>query len=108
MSILSTLPEIGQLSARQIASLAGLAPKNRDSGQYKGTRSIIGGRMPVRNNLYMSVISLIRLKDNKLSEFYRKLREQGKPAKVAIIATARKLLIILNSMIKNKTKWNEA
>jgi len=105
MTLLSNLPELGTLDFRKIVSLVGLAPKNRDSGRFKGKRTIIGGRKIVRDVLYMGVLSSIRVKNNVFANFYNKLRKKGKCAKVAIIAVMRKMIIILNSMIKYKTKW---
>lgn len=106
MTLLSNLPELGTLDFRKIVSLVGVAPKNRDSGRFRGKRRIIGGRKVIRKVLYMGILSSIRVGNNTFSRFYEKLRNKGKCAKVAIIAVMRKMIIILNSMIKYKTKWN--
>ena len=94
------MPEIGTLSRKQVAALAGLAPINRDSGQFRGRRTVHGGRAKVRNAIYMAALSACRF-NPILSEFYQKLRTKGKPAKVAITAVMRKLLIHLNSLIRS-------
>lgn len=99
-NLLAHLPELGLASRREIAALVGLAPFARDSGQTKGLRFISGGRPKLRRLLYLASVSLIRSKNNPLAAFYRRLRLAGKPAKVALIATARKLLVYLNSLFK--------
>lgn len=99
-NLLAHLPELGQANRRQIAALVGLAPFARDSGATKGHRFIAGGRPKLRRLLYLSAVSLIRSK-SPLSAFYRRLRDAGKPPKVALIATARKLLTFLNSLFKD-------
>ncbi|MCF7811715.1 IS110 family transposase [bacterium] len=104
-TLLAALPELGKLNRRQIASLAGVAPFCRDSGKMKGKRSIWGGRAPVRKALYMSVISAIRC-NPPIKTFYQRLRDSGKPPKVALVASMRKLLTIINIMIKNNETWN--
>lgn len=100
-NLLAHLPELGLASRREIAALVGLAPFARDSGQAKGVRFISGGRPKLRRLLYLSAVSLIRSKSSPLAAFYRRLRLAGKPAKVALIATARKLLVYLNSLFKS-------
>ena len=100
LGLLGYLPELGTLSRRAIAKLAGLAPLNHDSGQLRGQRHIAGGRAPVRRLLYLASLTAIR-KNPLLKTFYEKLRAAGKPAKVALTAVARKLLILLNSALKN-------
>ena len=85
---------------RAIAKLAGLAPLNRDSGQYRGQRHIAGGRARVRRQLYLSTLTAIR-KNSIFKTFYQKLRTAGKAPKVALIAVARKLLVLLNSALKS-------
>jgi transposase len=97
-TLLAQLPELGSVSRGQIAALAGLAPFNHDSGSMRGQRHIRGGRTKVRRALYLASITVIR--NGSLKAFYRRLRESGKPPKVALIATARKLLILLNSSLK--------
>ncbi|NJO19289.1 MAG: IS110 family transposase [Spirulinaceae cyanobacterium RM2_2_10] len=98
------LPELGQLSREQIAALAGLAPLNRDSGQQRGRRSIWGGRASVRSALYMAVLSASRY-NPAIRSFYQRLLARGKEKKVALIACARKLLTILNAMLRDGTDW---
>ena len=99
-TLLAHLPELGHANRGQITALAGLAPYDRDSGQSSGPRFIRGGRPKVRRSLYLAALSLIR-SHSALSTFYHHLRAQGKAAKVALIATARKLLCSLNSSLKN-------
>jgi len=107
LTILADLPEIGTMNRRQIAALVGVAPLNRDSGKYKGRRAIWGGRARIRSVLYMCVISGI-CHNPKIRAFYNRLISSGKKHKVAITACMRKLMIILNTMIKNDTCWNES
>lgn len=102
--ILGKLPELGQLSGRQIAALVGVAPFNRDSGRYTGQRSVWGGRADVRSALYMSTLSAIRF-NPVIAAFYKRLRESGKKAKVALTACMRKLLVILNAMMRDGQPW---
>jgi transposase len=97
--LLAQLPELGQLNRRQVAALVGVAPFNRDSGRMRGRRTIYGGRRPVRHGLYMA--ALVAARHNPiLRAFYLRLRAAGKPAKLALTATMRKLLIVLNSSLK--------
>lgn len=105
--LLSELPELGSLNRQQISHLVGVAPLNKDSGQMKGRRQIWGGRKEVRNALYMSTLTAIR-HNEKLSVYYEKFLASGKPKKVAIIACLRKLLLILNQMIKHNTRWDNS
>jgi transposase len=98
--LLATLPELGQLNRRQIASLAGLAPINRDSGQFRGKRMICGGRSSVRKALYMATL-VATIYNPNIRNFYNNLLATGKPKKLALTACMRKLLIILNSILKN-------
>ena len=98
-TLMSELPELGQVSGKEIAALAGLAPYNCDSGQYRGKRKIFGGRRTVRTCLYMSAMSAKRYYP-AIKEFYERLRQAGKPFKVAITACMRKLLVILNAKVK--------
>jgi transposase len=102
LGLLGWMPELGTLSRRAIAKLAGLAPLNHDSGQYRGQRHIAGGRAPARRLLYLASLSAIRC-NSIFKTFYKKLRAAGKPPKVALVAVARKLLVLLNSAIKNPT-----
>ena len=97
--LLAQMPELGQLNRREIAALVGVAPFNRDSGRMRGKRAIYGGRRPVRHGLYMA--ALVAARHNPvLRTFYQRLRAAGKPAKLALTATMRKLLIVLNSSLK--------
>jgi transposase len=100
ISLLSALPELGRLSRQQVAALAGLAPRNRDSGTFKGQRMIGGGRPKARRALYMSAL-VACFKNPVLKPFYLRLIAKGKPFKVALTAAMRKLLIHLNSLLKN-------
>jgi transposase len=98
--LLAQMPELGQLNRREVAALVGVAPFNRDSGRMRGKRAIYGGRRPVRHGLYMA--ALVAARHNPiLRQFYLRLRDAGKPAKVALTATMRKLLIVLNSSLKS-------
>jgi transposase len=97
--LLAQMPELGQLNRREVAALVGVAPFNRDSGKMRGKRAIYGGRRFVRHGLYMA--ALVAARHNPiLREFYLRLRAAGKPAKLALTATMRKLLIVLNSSLK--------
>lgn len=98
--LLASLPELGKLNRRQIASLAGLAPINRDSGQFRGIRMICGGRSAVRKALYMATLSAT-IYNPTIRKFYNRLLDKGKPKKLALTACMRKLLIILNTILKN-------
>jgi transposase len=103
-TLLIELPELGTLNRRQIASLVGVAPLNRDSGMMRGKRMVWGGRAAVRSALYMA--ALVGMRCNPIIRaFYQRLREAGKPAKVALTACMRKLLTILNTMVANNTPW---
>jgi transposase len=99
-ALLAALPELGTLSKNEVTSLAGLAPFNRDSGAFRGTRSIRGGRSAVRLALYMAALSASRC-NPILKAVYRRLRAAGKAHKVALVAVMRKLLVYLNSLLKN-------
>ena len=102
--LLANLPELGHLSRRQIAALVGVAPMNRDSGKFRGKRRIWGGRSAVRAVLYMAVLTAIRF-NPLISKFYKRLTEAGKPHKVAATASMRKLLTILNAMVRSNQPW---
>ncbi len=104
VTLLAALPELGTLDRRQISALAGVCPFNRDSGQSHGRRSIFGGRAPVRAVLYMATVAASRC-NPVIKAFYQRLRQAGKPAKVALTACMRKLLTILNAILKAKTPW---
>lgn len=97
-ALLVYLPELGQVNRQEIAALAGVAPYNNDSGQHRGSRSIYGGRQRVRKAMHMAAIAAMRF-DSVCAAFYARLRERGKPAKVAIVAVIRKMLILLNSRV---------
>jgi transposase len=99
VAVLAEMPELGTLSKRQAAALAGLAPFNRDSGRYRGQTRISGGRQAVRNALYMSAFSAIRF-NPILKTFYERLRSKGKTHKVALTAVMRKLIILFNHLLK--------
>jgi len=105
--LLIELPELGTLDRKKIAALVGLAPIARDSGRHRGRRSIAGGRGQVRASLYMATVAAIRA-NAVIRAFYQRLREAGKPAKVAIVACMRKILTILNAMVRNQTRWQNA
>ena len=102
--LLGMLPELGELTGKQISALAGLAPRARDSGTVRGVRTIFGGRAEVRRALYMASVSAMRFNPT-LRAFYLRLREAGKAAKLALIAVARKLLTIVNAMIRDMKPW---
>ena len=104
-TLLAELPELGRLDRRAIAALVGVAPMNCDSGQHRGQRHIWGGRASVRATLYMAAVSAAR-HNARLAPFYRRLRAAGKPAKVALVAIMRKLLTIMNALLKQQTPWN--
>lgn len=103
-TIIAELPELGQLNRKQISSLVGLAPFNRDSGTMRGKRSIFGGRRTVRAALYMATLSAQRY-NPAIKKFSQRLSEQGKPPKVIIVACMRKILVILNTMVKTNSPW---
>jgi transposase len=104
VTLLAGLPELGSLNRREVAHLVGVAPLNRDSGQHKGKRSVWGGRDEVRCVLYMSTLSAVRC-NPVIRAFYNRLIGAGKKQKVAITACMRKLLVILNTMVKNGNAW---
>jgi transposase len=103
-SLMVGMPELGSLDRREIASLAGLAPFNCDSGTMRGRRSIYGGRSRVRTLLYMAATSAIR-SNPLIRDFYTRLRARGKPHKVAMVACMRKILTILNAMVRDRTPF---
>lgn len=106
MVLLADLPELGKLSAREISALVGIAPFNRDSGTMRGKRTIFGGRAQVRTALYMA--TLVAMRHNRvIRRFYERLLAVGKPKKVAIVASMRKLLTILNAMARTGKKFDE-
>ncbi|KAM3103149.1 transposase [Phormidesmis sp. 146-12] len=103
-TLLASLPELGQLTHKQIATLVGVAPWNYDSGQMKGKRRIFGGRAPVRQVLYLSVLVAVRY-NPVLKAFYNRLLDRGKLKKVALVACMHKLLTILNAIVKQGKAW---
>jgi transposase len=106
-TLIADLPELGQLDRRRIAALVGLAPVNRDSGQMRGRRAIAGGRTVVRNVLYMATLAAVRW-NPVIKQHYESLVERGRPKKVALVACMRRLLGILNAIIRTKTSWQNA
>lgn len=104
LTLIACLPELGQLDRKAIAALVGVAPFNRDSGTLRGRRHVWGGRATVRAALYMATLSAIRYNPT-LRAFYKRLRGAGKMAKVALVACMRKLLTILNAMLRDQTHW---
>ena len=106
LTLLAHLPELGTLNRRQIASLVGVAPFNRDSGKLRGKRAVWGGRSRVRAALYMG--ALVGSRHNPvIRDFYQRLLVAGKPKKVALVACMRKLLVILNAMLKHHSYWGD-
>jgi transposase len=106
-SLLMCLPELGALNRRQIAALVGVAPMNRDSGMMRGKRSITGGRSVVRQMLHMPTLAAVSRWNKRLQTFYCHLRSQGKKHSVALTACMRKLVIMLNAMVKNNQLYNQ-
>ena len=106
-TLLADLPELGQLNRQQIAALVGVAPFNHDSGKHRGKRRIFGGRTSVRSVLYMATLSATK-HNPVINCFYQHLLKQGKVKKVALTACMRKLLVILNTMVKSGQDWNPA
>ena len=104
---MSHLPELGQLDRKAIAKLVGVAPLNRDSGSVKGVRHIWGGRAQVRTVLYMAALVATR-HNPQIRTFYQRLLAAGKPAKVALVACMRKLLLICNAVLRSHTSWSPA
>jgi transposase len=102
--LLGLMPELGRRPAKSLAALAGLAPLNRDSGLHRGRRTISGGRKRVRDALYMAAVSVSSSR-SRLGERYRALKTAGKPSKLALIATARKLLVTANAVLRDNTAW---
>ncbi len=103
-TLLVDLPELGHLGRREIASLVGVAPFARDSGKVRGRRRIRGGRASVRTVLYLAAMSAARF-NPVLRELYQRLRQAGKPPKLAFVAVARKLLTMLNAIARERTAW---
>jgi transposase len=106
-TLIAELPELGTLDRRQIAALVGVAPFNRDSGKMRGKRMIWGGRAQVRRGLYMAALVATRF-NPVISRFYKRLLAAGKPKKLALVACMRKLLTILNAMVRTGKPWDES
>ena len=106
VTLLAYLPELGTLDRRQIAALVGVAPYNRDSGAFRGKRTVWGGRARVRAALYMGALVATRFNPS-IRDFYQRLLAAGKPKKLALTACMRKLLTILNSMLKSGSPWRD-
>lgn len=104
--LLAELPQLGHATGREIASLAGLAPFSRDSGKWRGRRFCSGGRKPPRDALYMAATSAAFHASGPFKDYFKRLRNAGKPHKVALVALMRKMLVTLNAMIKNKQSFN--
>jgi transposase len=104
LTLLAKCPELGALNRRQIAALVGVAPRANDSGKHRGKRFVWGGRADVRAVLYMATVSAIRCNDD-IKAFAQRLKQAGKPTKVVIVACMRKLLTIMNAMVKNNIQW---
>lgn len=107
MTLLAQLPELGSLDRKQIAALVGVAPLNRDSGNFRGRRQVFGGRKEVRTVLYMATLSAIR-HNTAIRHFWARLRANGKVSRVALVACMRKLLTILNAIIRTTQPWEPA
>lgn len=103
-TLLAYVPELGHLSRQQVAALVGVAPMAAESGRWRGQRRIRGGRAPARHVLYMAAVTAARCHP-VLAPYYQQLRARGKPAKVALVACMRRLLVLLNSMLKSRTPW---
>lgn len=103
--LLTDLPELGQASDRKIAALVGVAPYCCDSGNLRGKRKIWGGRQSVRNALFIVAMGAATKHNPKLKMYYKRLLDQGKPKRVALVACMRKLIVILNHMLKDDTLW---
>lgn len=104
-ALLAGLPELGHVTGKKLAALAGLAPYADDSGKHHGKRRIIGGRAQVRHKLYMAALTVARTKTT-LGDFFRRLRAQGKETKVALIALARKLLTLVNAVVRSGVPYD--
>ena len=105
MTLLAELPELGTLGRKQIAALVGVAPFSRDGGPHRGKRAVWGGRARVRAALYMGALVASRW-NPVIRDFYQRLQAAGKPKKLALTACMRKLLVILNCLVKTGEHWN--
>jgi transposase len=106
-ALVAFLPELGQLNRKEVAALVGVAPMNCDSGQQRGYRHIWGGRAQIRRVLYMATMSAT-IHNPVIRAFYQRLKAQGKPGKVALVACMRKLLVMLNAMVRDGRPWQAA
>src|SRR3954464_95964 len=107
-TLLAELPELGSLTRRQAAALVGVAPFNRDSGRMRGKRTVGGGRAALRACLYMAAVAAARGANPPIAAFYERLRQAGKPSKLALTACMRKLVVTLNAMLRTGTAWKQA
>jgi transposase len=105
MTLLALVPELGTLDRKRIAALVGVAPFNCDSGTLRGRRRIWGGRKEVRRVLYMATLGAIRGRNPAIMEMYQRLKAAGKPGKVVIVACMRKLLVVLNAMLRDQAPF---
>jgi len=106
-TLLAELPELGALTRRQAAALVGVAPFSRDSGRMRGKRTIGGGRAALRACLYMAAVAAVRGANPAIAGFYERLRQAGKPSKLALTACMRKLVVTLNAMLRTGTAWKQ-
>lgn len=106
ISVLTHIPELGNLTSKEVAALTGVAPFNRDSGTMRGKRTTWGGRSSVRSALYMAVLSAKRY-NPVIKQFYDRLVERGKPKKVAMVACMRKLIVYINAMFRDESSWKD-
>ena len=106
--LLAQLPELGSLTRRQVAALVGVAPFSRDSGKMRGKRTIWAGRAALRACLYMAAVAAARGVNPMIAALYRRLRLAGKPAKLALTACMRRLVVTLNAMLRTNTTWKQA
>jgi transposase len=106
-TLIAELPELGRIDRRRLAALVGVAPVNRDSGAMRGHRAIAGGRTEVRNVLYMAALTAVRW-NPVIRDLYQRLRQRGRPPKAALVAAIRKLLTILNAILRDQRPWQSA
>ncbi|MFE3839556.1 transposase [Pseudogemmobacter sonorensis] len=104
-TLIADLPELGTMTDKQAAALVGVAPINRDSGKQQGYRAISGGRSGVRRVLYMATMGAATRNNPRLKSIYKRLLAAGKKPQVAIVAIMRKIIVILNAMIKSNQTW---
>ncbi|MDO3431605.1 transposase, partial [Rhizobium sp. CBN3] len=104
--LIAELPELGAIDDKKLAALVGVAPVAHDSGTWRGQRHIAGGRATVRCALYMATLSAIRCSP-AIKAFHKRLRDAGKPPKVALVAAMRKFIIMINTILKRRTPWSE-